>query len=681
MRSRTFILGLVCVAGCHAANNSGESQGPAPSGSTPEQVEALRGLEQETGTRWDLAVRPEDHTARNLSGRTAKLLTSKEQGFETSVAFLEKNRAIFKMRDPRRELRTRRERSDELGMFHVRMQQTVRGVPVWGKEVMTHFDPKGRLVEISANYVPDLDGVDVNPTISLEQAKAVAAAEAGRMYPELVGATFEVEQPDLMVYAPEQGAARVGHHFKLRSTDARIALFDCMIDAKTGAVLNQFDDLQHVEGSGTGATGKAHKIEVSAAGGGYSMTDATRGQGIRTFDANHAQQTPGTLETSTSLTSWDTNAADGAGAAVDAHAYASAVYDFYKKTFNRNGLDGNNTAMISTVHYGQAYDNAFWDGRQMAYGDGGQAFKAPLCSSVDVVAHEFTHGVTSSESNLVYQNASGALNEAISDIFGVMIKHSLNPTDPNFFMLGTEVATGGLRNMKDPAVKQQPGHMTQYVRTQQDNGGVHINSGIINNAFYLMTVSGTNPRSQVAVQFGIGWEKSQKVWYRASTELLTSQSDFAAAAAATIRASKDLALTENEQNIVECAWIATGVMAGTCKTLSNPATPAPAPTTPAPAPTTDTPRGETTSSSSSSTGGTSTNPGRTGTTSGANDAEEDGEEEEEESTTSSTKKRKTITQTSQGCSTAPGGTGNTSGLLLAFAAVALTVGARRRNSR
>jgi thermolysin len=641
-------------------------------------------LEQETGNRWDLSVRPEDHTARNLSGRTQQLLTRKDQGFETSVAFLEKNRAIFKMRDPRRELRSRRERSDELGMHHVRMQQTVRGIPVWGKEVMTHFDAKGRLVEVSANYVPDLDNVDVNPSITLEQAKVAAAAEAARMNPELLGATFEVEQADLMVYAEEQGPARLGHHFKLRAKDARIALFDCMIDAKTGAVLNQFDDLQHVEGSGTGATGKAHKFEVSTSGGGYSMIDATRGQGIRTYDANRAQQTPGTLETSTNLNSWDTNAAAGAGAAVDAHAYATAVYDFYKKTFNRNGLDGNNSPMISTVHYGVGYDNAFWDGTQMAYGDGGQVFRAPLSSSVDVVAHEFTHGVTSNESNLVYQNASGALNEAISDIFGVMVKHRLQPTDPNFFMLGTEVANGGLRNMKEPALKQQPGHMTQYVRTQQDNGGVHINSGIINNAFYLMTVSGTNPRSQVAVSFGIGWDKSEKVWYRASTELLTSQSDFAAAAAATMRAAKDLALTDNEQNIVECAWIATGVMAGTCKTLTNPSAPPPAPTTPPPAPTTDTPpgRGETTpGSSSSSSGATTTNPGRTTSSSGGNGADDESEEEEEETTTSSTKKRKTITQTSQGCSTAPGGAGDTSGLMLAFAAVALTVGARRRNSR
>jgi MYXO-CTERM domain-containing protein len=136
-----------------------------------------------------------------------------------------------------------------------------------------------------------------------------------------------------------------------------------------------------------------------------------------------------------------------------------------------------------------------------------------------------------------------------------------------------------LRDLKNPAVGQQPAAMSQFVNTQQDSGGVHTNSGIPNNAAFLMTMGGTNPVTQTVVQYGIGWEKSEKVWYRSNTTYFMTTTNFAQAAAATMSAAKDVGLTQNEQNIIDCAWKAVGVVDGTCQTLTDPNPPPPPPVT------------------------------------------------------------------------------------------------------
>src|SRR5207302_750617 len=136
---------------------------------------------------------------------------------------------------------------------------------------------------------------------------------------------------------------------------------------------HRYNNLQTIEGSGAGVLGDTKKLQVTASGGGFTMADTSRGVSIQTFTANGGQVGPSqgaTAVTSSTLTSWDTGT--GAGAAVDAHFYAGVVFDYYKTVHARNAIDGKGGAMLSTAHYGQAYDNAFWDGTGMSYGDGGQ---------------------------------------------------------------------------------------------------------------------------------------------------------------------------------------------------------------------------------------------------------------------------------------------------------------------
>jgi len=561
MRKWTWLAGLVACAACAPPSGEGSSLPPAPGGVA-------------------VAARHADYgTASLVAGGPEIVLTTRERAFDLTVAHVQAHRHLWGIRDARAELTLARSRTDELGMHHVRMRQTVRGVPVWLGEMLAHYDATGRLVEISAVWAPGVHDVDTTPALSLEEAVARAAAAMRGDRPELEGDELAVERPELVVFAPAGRAPALAWHVALRALGDHTALVRALVDAKTGDVLDRFDDIQTIAATATGATGKSRTIEVSQSGATYQMIDA--GRKVTTYTLTNQQITGnGTLVTSNTLTSWDQAATLGKGAAVDAHYHAEQIFDFYKKTFNRNAIDGKGAAIVSRVHYGQGVDNAFWDGTRMSYGDGSTRLKN-LAAALDVAAHEFTHGVTTNESGLVYQNESGALNESISDVMGAVIEHGLLPNDTNNMVLGEGSAVGQpyLRSMVNPTSGSppQPAHMTKLVKTTQDNGGVHINSGIPNNAFALMTIGGTNSVSKISMPKGIGWDASAKVWYRMNTDLLTTGSNFAAAAAASARAAKDLGLTQTEQDIVECAWIAVGVVPGTCKAS---ATTAPASTPP-----------------------------------------------------------------------------------------------------
>ncbi len=459
---------------------------------------------------------------------------------------------------------------------------------------------------------------------------------------------LQITDGKLVVHAREHAPA-LAYQYTVRAVfGEEPAIWVTTVDAKSGEIIDRYNNLQTIEATGSGVLGDAKKFQVTSGANGYTMNDTSHGATINTFSANGQQVTPaqGAVPvTSTVLTSWDTG--NAAGAAVDAHVYAGVVYDYYKKVHLRNGIDGNGGTMLSTAHFGQAYENAFWDGTGMSYGDGATMFK-PLSAGLDVVGHEFTHGVTENTSALEYKAQSGALNEAVSDIFGVFIEHSLLPNDAKNWTMGEDIAkqAGVLRDFKNPAAGQQPAAMSQYVNTQQDDGGVHINSGIVNNAAYLMTMGGTNPTTKTAVQFGIGWEKSEKLWYRANTKYFLSTTNFAQAAQLVMSAAKDIGLTENEQNIVDCAWKATGVVQGACAPLTDPVVPVVPPPPAAEAP------------------------------SGSDDADSTAETDDG---TTPTKRRTLVPQASSGCNVASSGSsdfGPLGGLLAAVLGLAL--GRRKR---
>lgn len=238
------------------------------------------------------------------------------------------------------------------------------------------------------------------------------------------------------------------------------------------------------------------------------------------FSANNSQTLPGTIVRAEGSPPTEDPAVN------EAYDGLGATYDFFWNVFNRNSIDDEGMPLYGTVHFGENYANAFWDGQRMVFGDGDGEFFNRFTSSLDVIAHELAHGVTEDESQLIYSSQSGALNESLSDVFGSLVKqYTLNQTaDEADWLIGAglftdQVQSGGehqaaIRSMKapgsaynDPVLGKdpQPGHMDGFVNTFEDNGGVHINSGIPNRAFYMAAVS----------IGGCAWEKAGRVWYAA----------------------------------------------------------------------------------------------------------------------------------------------------------------------
>jgi thermolysin len=487
-----------------------------------------------------------------------------------------------------RELELRLEREDTLipGRRHTRYLQTVNGVPIYGADIARQTDEKG----LTASIFGDLyEGVKVatTPALGSDRVRELITARTG----VVLGADRE---PRLMILPREGGAFTLVYTARV-ATPEDITLY--FIDAETGAIVDQRSDAKRQASSvgiGIGVLGERKKVSSSSQGGTYVGSDRLRPPMIETYDmrGNLARllnilngfTIPGASDFASDT---DNDWTDGAN--VDAHAYAGYTYDYYFKRFGRRGLDNANIRMRSFTHpvnrddartasiavLGTFYVNAFYAGDGiMVYGEGlpptltlgGQRWNY-LAGSLDVVAHELTHGVTDYSSDLIYANESGALNEAFSDIMGVstvfFYQQAGSGAGTADYIIGNDVITpGGLRSLADPLAYGDPDNYRIRFTGFEDNGGVHINSGIASHAFYLAIEGGTNRTSRLSVQ-GVGAanrEQMEKVFYRAFTQLLPANARFVTARAATLQAAQDLYPGNNTlANALTQAWTAVGV--------------------------------------------------------------------------------------------------------------------------
>ncbi|WP_404431960.1 M4 family metallopeptidase [Microbacterium lacus] len=278
-------------------------------------------------------------------------------------------------------------------------------------------------------------------------------------------------------------------------------------------------------------------------------------------DAQQRERLPGVRVRS------EEDPATGDAAADEAFDGLGATFDFFWDAFARNAIDGAGGQLLATVHYGQDYDNAFWNGERMVFGDGDGEVFAGFTGSLSVIAHELSHGVIDAAGGLAYRNQSGALNESVADVFGVLTEqHHLGQTSEEATWLVGEglftdaVQGDALRSLAAPGTAYdddvlgrdpQPAHMRDFVVTTDDNGGVHINSGIPNHAFYLTAVALS----------GAAWERAGLVWYRTLTsgELGTTP-DFAEFAATTVRvAEAEYGEDSEEAEAVRAGWAGVGI--------------------------------------------------------------------------------------------------------------------------
>ena len=265
----------------------------------------------------------------------------------------------------------------------------------------------------------------------------------------------------------------------------------------------------------------------------------------------------------------DDDAATGDAAVDEAFDSSGQVWDLFAELFDRRSVDGEGTTLSITVHYGQRYDNAFWDGSQLVFGDGdGEVFER-FTKPMDVMAHEFTHGVIQFSADLTYQGQSGALNESVSDVFAALTKQRVRGQDAGEadWLIGEglfrpDVAARALRSMLEPGTAYddprlgrdpQVGSIADYVETEEDNGGVHLNSGIPNRAFALAAIALGGP----------SWERAGRVWYDTLTGgTLSSDVGFTGFAEATVASAQRLFPDDPDVAArLRAGWAQVGVLA------------------------------------------------------------------------------------------------------------------------
>ena len=473
------------------------AQGPTPPGTPPQSGallseclgsgEATSSYHAQTGKLRFVGTAPGKPLARSAA------LPQSASPESAARAYLSMCGSLFGLRDQSSELTVERQRKSDRGRSMVRFHQTHQGIPVVGGELIVNLDSAKNIVSVSG---------EILPTISVKTAPAVNAATAQRNALQAVAKKYQLSadaltaiQPKLWIYNPtliRPGGGFTTLVWRMEVTPKNLGPIRelVLIDAQRGSValsINQMDTARNRE----------------------------------TYTANNGTSLPGILvcnESNPTCTGGDSHA-------VAAHTYAGDTYDFY---FNYHGRDSiNNVGMTlrSTVHYGSNYQNAFWNGSQMVYGDG-----YGFALADDVVAHELTHGVTDYESNLFYYYQSGAINESFSDVWGefVDLTNGRGNDDPSVrWLLGEDISDlGAIRNMQNPPAFSDPDKMTStyYYTSSGDNGGVHTNSGVNNKAVYLMTDGGTFNGQTIT---GLGITKVAKIYYEVQTNLLTSGSDYA----------------------------------------------------------------------------------------------------------------------------------------------------------
>jgi len=479
-----------------------------------------------------------------------------------------------------------RTESDKLGYTHKRYQQYYKNIKVEMGEYLTH-EKDGNLV--SANGIW-LDNINVNATPKINEQKAL------KMAMKHIGASvykWQVAEEESVLktesnntnatYYPKGELVIISKDFDFQKRDMRLCYkFDVFaqaplsrnwiyIDATNGEVVATEDRIESVDVPATGTTlysGVKPMLTSTISPGIYQLKETTRGLGIETRNLKNNSYT---LSTSVSFTNNSTTwniPTNKDNAAHDAHWGAEAVYDYYQNVHGRNSIDNAGMKITTYVHYGINENNAYhMPGGVLALGDGsGTAGAYNPMVGVEIVAHEFTHGVTEFSAMLHYGGESAALNESFSDVLGICAEFYIAPLSANFLMGDVESVTPGnyIRSLSNPNAKSHP---DTYAGTFWNTGinittYAHTNAGVQNFWFYLLCNggTGTNDISNTYTVNNIGMNKVEKIVYRSLTTYLTRFSSFLDARAGSIQATEDLyGVCSPEVKEVTNAWYAVGV--------------------------------------------------------------------------------------------------------------------------
>lgn len=465
---------------------------------------------------------------------------------------------------------------DELGFTHIKYGIYQNGYVLANKVINAHCK-NGYLISLNGDLVnleESQNGFDLNEKAALNYALAKVNAKKYKWENKEEEALMResLGQPDF-TYLPigtkvifeKDGKRYSAYQFNIYAEEP-LYRANVFVNAASGAILDEQNLICTADVLGSAVTKYSGTNPMTCdqtSTNNFRLRETQRGLGIETYNLNNGTSYTNTDFTNASATWTNTGFDQGA---TDAHWGAEKTYDYYFTQHNRNSINNNGFKLLSYIHYSNNYQNAFWDGQRMTYGDG---TGGKIYTTIDICGHEITHGLTSNTGNMTYANEPGALNESYSDIFGACIESYARPSNWNWKMgedLSTNPAatTAGFRSMSSPNLDNNPDTYggTYYYTGTQDNGGVHINSGVSNYWFYLLTVggAGTNDIGNAFSVTGIGMTNAAKIAFRALTVYYTPSTNFAAARNLSIQAAKDLFGTcSNEVIQTTRAWYAVGV--------------------------------------------------------------------------------------------------------------------------
>jgi Zn-dependent metalloprotease len=493
--------------------------------------------------------KPKEPSSKMLNGIYNSMGKIANHPHQIALNFIADHAEILNIKNPGNELINPATEIDNLGRHLITHQRVISNIPVFGGEVKTTVSSKNEVVVCGVFYS--------YPTTILPSKVQNTSAESIGI--ESVGKVFVLpafdEQWQLsagkgvsskLVWASLDGS-NLQQIYLVDYHPNHIDWWRILVDAQTGEVLRKYTKTCSIDGPKTTTAfdlnNQSRTLNTYQVGSNYFLIDATRSMfssarssmpnnpigAIWTVNANNGSGS-NTDQFTSGSNSWSDKSS------VSAHFNAGVAFEYFKNTHNRNSINGNGGTIISVVNVtqdGAAMDNAYWNGYAMYYGNGKSAFK-PLAGSLDVAGHEMSHGVIGSTANLEYFSQSGAINESFADVFGAMM-------DRDDWKLGEDVVktsvftSGALRDLSNPHNGgsnlnhngYQPAKMSEYYTGSDDNQGVHINSGIVNHAYYLYASAITK-------------DKAEKIYYRALLNYLTSSSDFLALRYAIVQAATDL---------------------------------------------------------------------------------------------------------------------------------------------
>ncbi|MCC7453088.1 MAG: M4 family metallopeptidase [Crocinitomix sp.] len=464
--------------------------------------------------------------------------------------------------------------TDNLGHLHYRYQQTFKGLPledaIWIAHTINNkvYSCNGLIYK---NF-PTNTAITLSETDALTKAIEKVNAETYKweLPNEEAHLKWESGNPAATYYPKgELVFVATGKNFEAATLKlvykfniyAQKPLYraNVYVDANSGEIVRENLLIHHADTPGTAQTAYSgpQPIIADSFEGAYRLRDGSRGNGIRTFDLNTSTEYGSAVDFIDLDNDWNNINPELDEYATDVHWGTERAYDYFFENFDRNSIDNDGFQLNSYVHYDFGYFNAFWDGERLSYGDGGLPLSPPI-TTIDIVGHEITHGLTANTANLLYESEAGGLNESFSDIFGTAIEEFSKPGEWNW-LIGTETGTT-FRSMSDPKAYTCPD--TYRGEYWEDFGLVHRNSGVQNHWFYLLTMGGAgiNDLGDTYEVVPIGIDDASSIAFRNLTVYLTPTSNYEDARFYSALAAEDLFGLCSEQVVQTVnAWYAVGV--------------------------------------------------------------------------------------------------------------------------